>query len=86
MIRLLWIFELVAALFTYATVHRLTGRRFLAVASAYALLLGTSWVMWATAIQPFVPAGAFLMMAVYGRTRAAVTPPPGLLATPRSRG
>ncbi|MDO9021081.1 MAG: hypothetical protein Q8S73_42455 [Deltaproteobacteria bacterium] len=69
-IRALWALELLAALMTYATVHRLTGRRAVAVGAAYALVTGTSWLMWSTTICPFVPAGAFLVTAVYLRLRA----------------
>lgn len=68
-VRALWLFELLAAVMTYATVHRLTRRR-VAVGAAYALVAGTSWLFWSTTVCPFVPAGALLVAAVYARLRA----------------
>ncbi|MBI5513553.1 MAG: hypothetical protein HY909_07270 [Deltaproteobacteria bacterium] len=59
-----------SALFTYALTLRLTRDVRLAVASAYALLLGSSLAGWSTMCAPFVPTATFGVLSVYLAVRA----------------
>lgn len=63
-IRALWLLISLSALTTASLTHALTRKPYLAVASAWALVLGSSLGFWATMAAPFIPAGCLGLLAV----------------------